>query len=420
MATGVLNPPKTSTLSRREVVEKYPEVSPFVILKTDLQRRSVTYTERALATVDPKKHQVQVNSFAVDVSDYPSTPFPVSLLLRDGTLVLTGPRPKADNPYVVDHIDGRTVIVDDGEIVEEAEFWPRHEFYDKFTSSGKPMWLVAGFSRPQRIDFNPYFWCHFWDDGQACRYCNIGSNFQKMKKAGIRELRVNPQDIYETTREALKQRGRYMNIVLTGGSIPGDDNSFEKEVQVYIETLQAIGANFSTRRFPSQLIASSFNEEQLARIYEQTGLSSWTTDSEVLDEEKFNWICPGKASHVGFKEWRRRLVAAVDIFGRGNVVTGIVSGVETAAPHGFPTEEEGLAATLESAEELASQGVSTVAVVWQPCPGSYFQNLKSPSLEYHVRLAKGLDGLRRKYKLNVDMDNYRYCGNHPDTDLSRI
>jgi hypothetical protein len=420
MTTTLLNEPRTSTLSRREVVEKYPEVSPFVILKTDLQRRSVTYTERALAAVDPQKHQVQINSWAVDTSEHASVTFPASLLLRDGTLVLTGPRPSADNPYVVDHIDGRTVIVDDGEVVEEAEFWPRHEFYDKFTSSGKPMWLVAGFSRPQRIDFNPYFWCHFWDNGEACRYCSIGSTFQKAKKSRNREVRVSPQDIYETTREAVKQPGRYMNIVLTGGSIPGADNSFEDEVQVYIETLQAIGANFSTRRFPSQLIASSFNEDQLARIYEQTGLSTWTTDLEVLDEEKFNWICPGKASRVGFKEWRRRLIAAVGIFGRGRVVTGIVGGVETAPPHGFPSEGDGLAATLESAEELANHGVSTVSTVWQPCPGSNFQNLKAPSLEYYVRLAKGLDELRRRYRLNVDMDDYRYCGNHPDSDLSRI
>jgi hypothetical protein len=419
MSATLVSAPSASQLSRREVVEKYPDVSPLVILKTDLQRRSVRYTERALATVDPKKHQVHLNSWFIDLADQ-TTRFPVSLLLRDGTVALTGPLAHAENPYVIDHIDGRTVIVDEGEIVEEVEFWPQHHFYDKFTSSGKPMWMVAGFSRPQRIDFNPYYWCHFWDNGQGCKYCSIGSAYKKAAKQGNRELRLNAQDVYETVREAIKQPGRYANIVLTGGSIPGDDNSFEEEVRTYIEILQAIGANFSTRRFPSQLIASSFNEEQLARIYEQTGLSTWTTDSEVLDEEKFNWICPGKASRVGFKEWRRRLIASVGIFGRGHVLTGIVSGVELAPPNGFAMEEEGLAATLDSAEELASQGVATISCVWQPDPGSAFQHLKSPSLEYHVRVARGLDALRRKYGLIADADNYRLCGNHPDTDLSRI
>ena len=116
----------------------------------------------------------------------------------------------------------------------------------------------------------------------------------------------------------------------------------------------------------------------------------------------------------------RRLVEAVGIFGRGRVNTGIVGGVETATPHGFASEDDALAATLEEADDLASQGVSTVHCVWGPTPGSVFFKQKVPSLEYYVRLSQGLDQIRRNHGLNVDMDNYRLCGNHPDSDLSRI
>jgi hypothetical protein len=158
----------------------------------------------------------------------------------------------------------------------------------------------------------------------------------------------------------------------------------------------------------------------LGQIYDNTGLLSYTADTEVLNEAMFNWICPGKASSIGYREWQRRLVAAVDIFGRGRVNTGFVTGVELATPNGFATEEEGLAATLEGAEDFASQGVSAVAVTWQPCEGSVFSRQQSASLEYHVRLAKGLDALRRKYALNTDMDDYRRCGNHADTEFSRV
>jgi hypothetical protein len=49
-----------------------------------------------------------------------------------------------------------------------------------------------------------------------------------------------------------------------------------------------------------------------------------------------------------------------------------------------------------------------------------FFKQKVPSLEYYVRLSQGLDQIRRNHGLNVDMDNYRLCGNHPDSDLSRI
>ena len=44
---------ETRKLSMQEVKAKYPDVSPFVILKIDVQRRGVVYTEGALIAVRP-------------------------------------------------------------------------------------------------------------------------------------------------------------------------------------------------------------------------------------------------------------------------------------------------------------------------------------------------------------------------------
>jgi len=225
---------------------------------------------------------------------------------------------------------------------------------------------------------------------------------------------------YETMREALKQPGRFVNIQVTGGSIPGPDNRFEEEVDGYIDILKAIGRAFSTRRFPSHLLSSAFREDQLIRLREETGLLTWTADLEVLDEEKFAWICPGKHARVGYREWIRRLVRGVEVFGRGHVNTGFVSGVELARPHGFPSEDEGLQRTLETVEELASHGIVATGQVFRPSPHSAFQKQIAPSLDYFVRLARGVDAIRRRHGLNIDMDDYRRCWNHSDSDLARI
>jgi len=48
------------------------------------------------------------------------------------------------------------------------------------------------------------------------------------------------------------------------------DRALDREVDYYVETLQAVGRVFKTKRFPSQLIASAFNEKQLARLYAET------------------------------------------------------------------------------------------------------------------------------------------------------
>jgi hypothetical protein len=146
----------------------------------------------------------------------------------------------------------------------------------------------------------------------------------------------------------------------------------------------------------------------------------YTPDLEVLNADKFRWICPGKEEFIGYEEWKRRLYYAVDIFGKGNVNTGIVGGVETATPYGFKTEEEALRYTLEEAEELAEHGVSCAASIWQASPGSIFKNQKTPSLDYFAKLMYGLDEIRRKYDIPPFIDDYKRCGSHPNTDLGRM
>jgi hypothetical protein len=404
-------------LSLTEVVQKYPDVPKLIALKIDVQRRGVHYTDRVLKSLDAS---VQMRSpYLFGSRDGEIKPLPESILLRDGTSILTDPTPLEQDPYLVDLVDGRLALVDGGEAIEFVELWPKPLYYDKLTSSGIPMSHIVS-ARPQRLNIFQSSYCHFWADKKECRFCDIVNHTKQQKNELGVPSRLKPEDVSETIREAIKEPGRFTGMCLTAGSVLKGKQLFDHEVDFYIETLQAIGENFSTKKFPSQLIASAFNEKQLARLYEETGLMSYTSDLEVLGEELFNWICPGKAESVGYKEWQQRLIRAVDIFGRGNVGTGLVGGVELAKPHGFTNEHAALASTLGEAEYLAEHGVTTVYIVWVPRPGSNFRDQQNPSLEYFVQLARGLHNLRVKYKLSVDFDDYRRCGNHPDTDLSRL
>lgn len=405
-------------LSLEEVISKYSDVSPLMILKSDVIRRGISYTQKALDAVDPNKHQHQ-QRVLVGLNGTQNSNVPVSLTLRDGSSIILSPAPNAKNPYIVDEIDGKLFLTDKGQPVEEVEYWYKPNYYNQFTTSGTPMWQVAS-ARPQRLDIDPNSHCHFWEHGGACKFCNINFNSGTSKKERDMAIMLKAQDIYETVGEALKQKGTVTNLKMSSGSILSGAEVLDDEVDMYIEMLQAAGANFKTRKFPSTIVASAFSEKQLARLYEQTGLMTYTSDIEVLNEEKFAWICPGKNSLIGYQEWKRRIIAAVDIFGRGNVSTGTVGGIETAQPNGFPNEEETLKHVLEEAEDFVRHGVSVVHCVWVPLPGSAFADQHTPSLEYYVRLATGLQNLRRTYQLSIDMDNYRKCGNHPDTDLDRV
>jgi hypothetical protein len=406
-----------STLNFEEVATKYPGFPKLIMLKIDIHRRGVYYTENALAAVDAEKHQTG-GTHIFGTRDGKLTSRPEAFVLRDGTSVLTTPAPLESNPYIVDRIDGKLMVMDNGKALEEVCYWDKPDYYGKRTSNGVLMQNVAA-ARPQRLYVTPNRYCHFWTDGGGCKFCDIVSNLKQQKNEIAMQTRLNPQDVSETIGEALKEPGRFTAVFLTSGSDFHGEKPFERELELYIETLQAIGENFSSKKFPSQILCTALPKDQLKRLYDETGISSITMDIEVLNEKLFNVICPGKAQWIGYQEWKRRLFDAVEVFGENRVGTGIVSGVELVPPHGFSSEDEALEAVLGEADDLAAHGVSTVNMVWIPRTGSPYAQEKNASLEYYVRLAAGLQSVRQKHKLDIDFDDYRRCGNHPDSDLAR-
>lgn len=408
-------------LNYEQVIDKFPDIPPIVALKIDVSRRGIKFTDKAFAKVDPKVHHVEPTKYMIG---HGSSPSPIGMFLRDGSVICTGDTPTYDwtyrDPYTLDVVDDKLVIVDQDKIYEEVTFWEKPDFYDKVTSNGTPMYEVAS-ARPQRITIAPQPDCHFWDNPkEGCKYCSLFSAHRGKKNEG--EIRDEKwfQDVEETVREALKQKGRFASYHMTSGSTLGGREIFDEEVDLYIKTLHAAEKAFKADKFPVKLVASAFSKNQLRRLYEETAITTYTTDLEVLNKDLFGWICPGKALHVGYDEWKQRLYDAVDIFGRGNVDCGIVGGVETAQPDGISDEQEALKTILAEAEEIGAHGVSFAECVWQTGPGAIFMRQKTPSLEYYVQLALGLAEVRRKNGLNIYTDDYRRCGNHPNTDLARI
>ncbi len=402
--------------SFREIIKKYPEISPFIITQLDVQRRGVTFTSAALDRVDPSIHQTRPLGERLA---------PDSLLLRDGTSIVTNftfatsdGTISGRDPYLVDVVDGKTVLTDNGDIIDEIIYWEKPEYYDKVTSFGNKMGTVIR-ARPQRFHLDVNHYCHFWDvGGEGCKYCGIGAEGHKYK--GASNEHANYDEIREVMQELVKEKGRFTGFILTGGSVLSGKELCDDELEQYIQTMHAIGSVFSAKKFPSQINSTALNVRQLERLYNETGLTSYTTDLEVFDEEVHKWVCPGKARLIPFKEWKKRLYDAVPIFGKGQVNTGIVSGVELAEPNGFKSEAEAIARNLETAEELTSHGVGLKHDVWNVVPNSIFKNQSTPSLDYYVQITKGFYELNLKYGINTEMDDYRKCSMHANINHDRI
>lgn len=146
---------RENELSFEQVLDKYPDIPPIVALKIDVSRRGIAYTNEAFKKVDPQKHHVEPYDYLVGHGKRIS---PIGLFLRDGSVICQGHQEVYDwtyrDPYILDVVDDKLVIVDQDKIYEEAWFWEKPDFYDKTTSNGTPMRMVAS-ARPQRITIAP-------------------------------------------------------------------------------------------------------------------------------------------------------------------------------------------------------------------------------------------------------------------------
>jgi hypothetical protein len=402
-----------------EVIRAYPGVSPFIVLKIDVQRRGAKMTRQAREALDPKKDSLFYRGINLENKGQ----VPNGLLLRDGTSIpctILTDGAETDgrrlDPYVLDSEDGKFLLKDEGKTVDEVALWPSPRFTGKKTSKGTPMWQVL-IARPQRMDVNLYQTCDFWKEGTNCKFCVAGVVYHgaENEKSEFADL----DDIEESVAEALKQPGRFRMISLCSGTLLSGRSPQDDEVNLYIDILRRIGKYFDGEKVMTQLVATAFSERQLRRLHDETILRAYTADLEVLDEEVFNWVCPGKAKHIGYREWKNRLYSAVDIFGPGTVTTGVVSGVETAQPRGFKTEKEALEKCLAETEELARHGVGVAQTIYHAEPGAAFFKQKTASLNYLVAFAEGVDRIARRHGLDYRCDDYRTCGNHPTTDMAR-
>lgn len=149
--------------SFEDIVAKYPELPRSFILKVDVYRRGVLYSDAAKALADPKVHQLN------------DAQVPVGLTLNDGS-TLVGVyydfSQAQRDPYLVDVIDGKAYITDEGVPLAEVSYWEKPDFYDKKASNGEPLSKYAT-ARPQRLDIQLNAYCHFWDKpGEGCKYCS--------------------------------------------------------------------------------------------------------------------------------------------------------------------------------------------------------------------------------------------------------
>lgn len=135
----------TRQRKREELEEscvRYPDFSPFVLLKLSMVRYGAQLTDAALNQLQSPQYSFgSLEPFGIDFEGRPANlAMPGAILLRDATNVYINYGETYEDPYIVDWDAERKAFVlkEDDVLIDVVDFVPRPAFFGKKTSKGTP------------------------------------------------------------------------------------------------------------------------------------------------------------------------------------------------------------------------------------------------------------------------------------------
>jgi hypothetical protein len=384
--------------------QTFPDVNPTIILKLELLRQGVRISKGALKSLrDVDTSFKGYFLFSYDRSGMVSheDKIPECMYIKDDTAVQI--RTYDRSPYVIDEMDGKSVVCENGDPIEEIHFIPAPKFYSKNLGDGTPIRTIvdAGLDR-LFVTINKY--CEMFKTGDQCLFCDFVPTTIDQKKKGAKIIvHKDPEQVAEALAVALEEP-RFRHIYLTGGTIMSSVGGMN-QIEYYCQHLNAIRKRLKVW-YPTNFQIGALVEDDLKRIYD-TGVGVVQPNIEVWDRNLFKILCPGKEKYVGYDEWIKRTIKAVDIFGPWRVMPNFVTGVEMAKPMGFKDVDSAVKSTLGGFEFLMQHEVMPRMDTWCIEQNSKLGGQEPPPLEYYVRIGQGYTSLRKKYGVSLPIAESR-------------
>lgn len=401
---------------RREIellARKYPNVPMEVILKDDLLRLGLGFTDTALEACKGccvKSYRL----FTYDKAKYADLskgePFkvPEAIKLFGGqyhlrkTIVQTRLNP--DSPYKVDVVGGQVVLRENEVDLANVFLPPAPKYYSKTFDNGTNYSEVAAWVTGMAFA-TVYRVCQYWGAKEECMFCDINKNVSQAKdyhKLFLPKAYRPVEQVVKVMEEVFlkeEEQGfdeRPISFMVTGGSIFSPVNG-KYEDDFYLEYVERIREKIGNRWVGC--IQTGPRDKKTYKRYREAGVTAHCAQLEVWDRNLFKVICPGKEERVGWDAWVKGLLDAVDVFGEGNVTPGFVAGVEMCQPYGFKDVDSAIKSMTEGFEFLMSHGVSCRYNLWNISPWSALAGNVPPPLEYYVRLDQAWYRTALKYNL---------------------
>ena len=309
------------------------------LLKAIILTNGITFTSKAIkkSIKDGAKGQNLIYNMPINSSNTRPQEILIRSVEDNYEVVVSCVAPNSKEPVILDtDITGELIAVYKGEVFGGVDiaYIKTPEYYTKQLSSGENVKDFVSACGLDELNIIPWRGCAI---SKGCRFCGINSfigddvsaqkissnhNFwEKIKGKYIVNLK-------EAIQIALKSEcyAEHAHVILIAGNLKNDDLNYESLVfSDLAREIQPLVAEKSAEGIVAVLTPpQSF--EMIDLLFE-SGISKVVFNLEAITEEGFHKYCPGK-SDLGYQFFIERLQYALKVFGKGNVWTNLVYGLE--------------------------------------------------------------------------------------------
>jgi hypothetical protein len=389
-----------------KLLDQFSDTPQHMIIKADILRRGMRLNDDIQRAGETSCLTGLSTKFESAIRQYSPPPSQFHFKADETTVDI-----KIDDrsPYkIFEDNEGNYYLLCGEENLGEIRFTSRPSYMDLQITDGQRCADFLTQRGPSCLCVSPIEFCAYFRTGDACKYCA----FAPLWEYRIRMQEIKPFPDYNMLAEAV--------------SIACDTDVDLKELKLNGGALYNIGQEANCIKSCLGTILNHIEPPEEITVFSQAleindqkdlkalGVTNILFDLEVWDERLYPELVPGKAKAVGRKNWLKRLVEAVDVFGRGHEGTNFVGGLECAPKPGFITQDEALRSYSEGFEYLIQRGIVPRFTVWSAAPVLGFDMDDPPLAEFYLYLGQTIHELLEKYNVYPDL-GFSQMGMDPPT-----
>lgn len=280
------------------------------------------------------------------------------------------------SPYSIATLEGRYILRKHQKNLMMIDKRVRPSFYDLKTDDGIPYSKIALLHGSDCLASTIFQKCIYWNSKDRCRFCGIELSLKSNKTIKLK----TPDQLAEVSRVAF-EKGYIKHVLLTVGTF----NQSENTLKYIADCTKQIKAD---TQLPIHVQFMPPGDEDQMWMLKEAGVDTVGIHFESFDEKILSQIAPAK-HRLGIKKYTKTWKKAVEIFGKNQVSSFIITGIG-----------ELKSSVIDGAEYLSDIGVFPFIVPLRPIPGSMLEDRKPPEAQEMIKIYEKVSRILEKYDLS--------------------